>query len=129
LDELDLSGLTVDNFSQRLDELTERLQRELGYPFGPARKVVNLYMRDLLYADLTRSAYTLEGCQHLMECPLDSLTMKGIKNAANLTIKVPQVSKLQRSESDHFQEVGKKIADGRNTCAVHLDLIYWSDNH
>ncbi len=125
--ETKLPDFSNGDYLGHLDQLTVRLQRELEFDFGPARKALNLFIRDLFYFNITREFFGLLKCEEFLECPLDSYTMKGIKNDAKLEIDVPTVSRLTRQQSVKFQQAAADIAIKRGTCRVHLDLIYWTD--
>jgi hypothetical protein len=74
-------------FSSRLDAATTQLQRVLprgARGWGTARKALNIFLRDATYNNFLRARFSLHRAESLLEIPLDSITARELKEAANL---------------------------------------------
>ena len=72
-----------------------------------------------------------------LELPLDSYSVKGLfQDCKEHKIKIPEqslikdftVKALSPSKSRKLQAVALQVAKARNTCRIHLDIIYWRNN-
>ena len=120
-------------FRQWLNRQTHALLDQLpvaNRPWGTARKVINLFLRDALYNQYLAEAFKLNRLQAWLEVPLDGAVAKGLKQRAgrgNLP-SWPGLKKLTRSESDPFQEYALLWAKEARTYRVHLDIFLWLEN-
>src|SRR5689334_14518955 len=55
----DLDATSVETFPCYLDEVTNKLMAEAGVEWGPARKFLNIFLRDALYNYYIRAEYKL----------------------------------------------------------------------
>jgi hypothetical protein len=118
-------------FSQALDEQTEALRLALPYrvrKWGLARKVLNIFLRDSLYTSYLADAYRLSRAEHLMELPLEPITVKALK-AEGERGALPRwsgVKALTPSDSQIYQAAAAEWAAAHGYARVHLDSIWWS---
>jgi hypothetical protein len=117
-------------FPQKLDDLTDDLRSSFprgGQAWGPARKFLNLFLRDALYNFYLREAFQLDGIEEALELPLDSHVARGLRGEAE-GARLPgwkSVKSLTPNESAKFQEVAAAVASRQGIARVHLDLGYW----
>ena len=120
-------------FRQWLNRQTHALLDQLPVahrPWGTARKVINLFLRDALYNQYLAEAFKLNRLQRWFEIPLDGAVANGLKQKAgrgNLP-PWPGLKKLTRSTSDEFQEYALLCARQDNIHRVHLDIFLWLEN-
>jgi hypothetical protein len=117
-------------FERALDLETRRIQARLprgARRWGVARKVLNIFLRSVVYHRHLCSTYGLERTEGWLELPLDRHVAEGLRGqhpGAGLpswkTIKglVPEVSAA-------YQEVGRSIAALRGVQPVHLEYYWW----
>jgi len=120
-------------FRQWLNRQTYSLVDQLPVPYRPwgtARKVINLFLRDALYNKYLARAFKLNQLQRWLEIPLDGAVAKGLKQKAGRGNLPPWLGlkKLTRSESDPFQEYALLWAKEARTYRVHLDIFLWLEN-
>lgn len=134
---LSLHRLKVKNqsaFRGVLDQMTKELQTTLpldAQHWGSARKFLNIFIRNVFY-----NKYLCEHCDigHLeswLEVPLDSHVAKGLKGelgGKNLP-RWRTVIGLQPKVNKIYQDFALKVAVGKGTYRVHLDLLYWRGAH
>jgi hypothetical protein len=131
LKEIDLSAVSKRNpsqYSQLLDELTEKLQHALpkgAKNWGVARKCLNLFFRDVFYNFYTREAFDLAKFEAHFEVPLDSNVGRALRHENSELPRWRTVKGLTRNESDKFQAAAAQIAKREKTQRVHLDIVYW----
>ena len=120
-------------FRQWLNRQTNALLDQLpvaNRPWGTARKVINLFLRDALYNQYLADAFKLNQLQRWLEIPLDGAVAQGLKRKAGRGNLPPWsgLKKLTRSESDPFQDYALFLANEARTHRVHLDIFLWLDN-
>ena len=123
------ANVTAKNFGSKLDRLTKKLQTcsSRGYiRWGPARKFINLYLRDLSYNYRLRRVYRFSQFENFLELPIDSnvavwLEAKGAEGLPRW----PGVKHLGKSKHIKFQECADAIAEKCKISKVHLDLDAW----
>jgi len=77
---LEIGTLQNQDFSKLLNSWTRRLNKKLGgNRWGPARKSINLFLRDATYNHFLRLEFHLDEIECRLEIPLDSKTMNGIR--------------------------------------------------
>ena len=131
-----------DNYTLYLDELTHDFKKNIPFKndgWGPSRKCLNLFIRDLFYNSFIREYYNLPSNFDLynaflrpLELPLDSYVAKNII-AYNLKdnskkINLPRwnsVISLKQIDSKAYQNKAIEIAKLENCIPIHLDLIFW----
>src|SRR5215208_4833942 len=72
---LDLSEPKPSLFAEYLDKHTAALQSDFlpdWRPWGPARKALNVFLRDATYNAFLRSEYNLAALEPVLETPVDS---------------------------------------------------------
>ena len=119
-------------FQQRLDAATKELQAAMpkgGRSWGMARKVLNIFLRDVLYNSYLREPYHLDRAEALMELPLDSITAKRLRHVvgADLLPGWAGVKHLSQTVSGQYQTAAAAVAQQLNVARVHLDAIWWAD--
>ena len=133
LAEVDLKkfGKTNDaKFGELLDIETAAIQRRMPpgtRHWGIARKVLNIFLRDSFYNFYLRQFFSLEPLEGVLEIPLDSLTVTGIK-ARSPKRSLPRwkgVKHLTKEASELIQKRAQEIASERGTSRVHLDIYFW----
>lgn len=95
--------------------------------WGVARKVLNIFLRGATYNCYLRHAYSLGRLEDMLELPLDSLTVQGLK-ARSPQRSLPcwhGVKHLTKGESDRFQDRASQIAKEHEVSRVHLDIFLW----
>jgi hypothetical protein len=131
---LDLSTLQNQDFSKLLNSWTRKLNKKLGGDrWGPARKSINLFLRDATYNHVLRREFHLNEIECCLEIPLDSKTMNGIRtypdpNALPLfgPFPKPAVKRLDHKTSNSYQKAALEIAKIEGINRVDLDLKWWS---
>lgn len=119
-----------DTFGHQLDLETAALLRRFpkgGKSWGGARKVLNLFLREVLYNRFIFEAYDFRSVESLMEVPLDNhvaLRLRKEPEGQRLA-RWPRLIRLTPQVSDQYQEVALAVAERRKLARVHLDLIYW----
>ena len=126
-------------FEAELDDVTQELaavlpKRKLagGHAWGPARKVLNIFLGESTYNTHLREAYCLTRVEALLEVPLDSFVANGIaKDAAKLSPAVSfdrwrGVVHVTPELNSKYQKVAQAIArEWGYHHRVFLDLRYW----
>jgi len=117
-------------FPDALEEATEELRQGLpakARSWGLPRKLLNIFLRDILYNSFLCGPSGLEAVVGSLEVPLDSVTADRIK--ANLPPRTlptwPGVKNLKPGLSQRFQTAARVIATARGVEPVHLDAIWW----
>ena len=125
-----VSDTDADRFAETLDNLTEQL-RNVGENeplyWGPARKFINLFLRDATYNCLLRHDYRLHSIEPFLELPLDSHVATALR-ADYEGIALPEFTRVIDVDpvfSASYQTVASAIAAREGVVRVHLDLKYW----
>ncbi len=121
---------TEREFKARLNRATRKILDQLpegAQNWGTARKIINLFLRDVVYNRYLCKYFKLEQIQGWLEVPLDSFTAKGIRrNAARKDVpKWISIKGLNQTDSNLYQGAARDIARRKRTSRVHLDLWYW----
>ena len=117
-------------YPRRLDRLTRQLCRRMpgdGPKWGPARKFLNLFLRDAVYDYQLRRAYRLRELEKVLELPLDSHVghrLREEEEGRHLP-RWHSVKHLTPEESAEFQAVAARVAKRKRIYRIHLDLSYW----
>lgn len=124
------SEASGDGFSAALDQATEEFCQALpgkARTWGLSRKLLNIFLRDVLYHSLLAEPSGLGSVVDQMEVPLDSITAERIKkNLPPRTLPAwPGVKNLTPHLSERFQLASSEIARDRGVDRVHLDAIWW----
>jgi hypothetical protein len=119
-------------FSALLDEKTKALQESFppaARNWGAARKVLNLYLRDVLYSRYLGKYFGFNHLEKWLEVPLDSFVAKGIQLdfRPQTLVKFPGIKHLTQEVNQAYQEAAAAISSSRGYARVHLDIIYWRD--
>jgi hypothetical protein len=99
--------------------------------WGAARKVINIFLRNLTYNKYTCEACKLVHIEKWLEVPLDSYVAKGLRNTqteTGLAPKLPRwhgIKRLKKENSNNYQVVASKIAEKKGINKVDLDICYW----
>jgi hypothetical protein len=117
-------------FQLRLDRATRRLTSRLprgSRNWGLARKVLNIFLREVLYTTYLAKFSGIAKAEQLLELPLDSITAKRLREHAGRG-QLPQwtgVKHLDKATSNLYQEHARVVAAERRTERVHLDAYWW----
>ncbi len=120
-------------FADWLDRHTDALLLVLpvhGYPWGAARKAINLFLRDALYNRYLCQKYTLRKIECWLEIPLDSAVAHGLRKEAGRAV-LPRwlgLKHLRPNHSDIFQAYASEYAGKLGVERVHLDMYLWLEN-
>ncbi|MGD0627080.1 MAG: hypothetical protein ABSB32_20530 [Thermodesulfobacteriota bacterium] len=117
-------------FSALLDEKTKALQESFppaARNWGAARKVLNLYLRDVLYSRYLCKHFDFHHLEKWLEVPLDSFAAKGVQSdyRPQTLVNFPGIKHLTREVNQAYQEAAAAIASSRGYARVHLDVLYW----
>lgn len=106
--------------------IIRRLPRGSRY-WGTSRKALNLFMRDCLYNTYLSKKYRLARLEHLLEVPLDGIVGKRLyqEDTSGTVPRWRTIIGLTSQESDIYQAFAARLAIGRRTARVHLDLVFW----
>lgn len=134
LREVDIRPLATANtkrFALALDTATERVRKGLprgAQHWGVARKVLNIFLRDVLYTRYLCDEFSMQRAEWLLEVPLDSITAKHIKQSAGRgrLPAWPGVKNVTPELSRRFQKAAAVEAADRGFARVHLDALWWS---
>lgn len=134
LAKIQLCGISKEKLSDMLNEWTGELQEKLSELnndraryWGPSRKSINLFLRDISYNYVTRKEYGFEAFDECLEVPLDGLVMAGIRrdgSAANLNRCA--VIGLNPEWSLEYQDAAKSIAEAKEMNRVDLDILWFN---
>jgi hypothetical protein len=132
LDEIrGFAGSDKDSFRDRLNHHTSNLSVQfLGPPnWGAARKVFNIYLRNVLYNKYMMELIPFDLCESYLEVPLDSVVANRIRKESDQTklTRWTNLISLELQMSDAYQSVASLIATRQNLSRVHLDLILGPD--
>ena len=123
-----LARLSSEPFAVVLDDWTSNLADRIGGFWGPARKAVNLFLRDATYNVWLRQDFNLAAHEHDMEIPLDGIIMRAIRNETNdKALRVTAVKHLTPDDSGLYQNAAGAIAAQRGFPRVHLDVVWWTE--
>jgi hypothetical protein len=116
-----------------LDRQTELLLNTLpikNRPWGAARKVINLFMRDALYNKYLSTQFKLKSIENWLEIPLDSVVANGLKSLGyrGELPQWPGLKKLKPNINECFQAFASKQATSKGIARVHLDMYLWLNN-
>lgn len=125
-----LSQLKAQQFSRRLDRETEALRSRLprnARNWGTARKVLNIFLRDVLYHNYLCRQYRFDRFESCLEVPLDADVAHGLHGEpeGRTLPKWQGIKHLDSRTSAQYQAVAREVARRRGVAAVHLDLVYW----
>ena len=133
LAEIELTSLVLEDctaFRTQLDVVTAALEAALpasGRSWGRARKVVNIFLRDVVYNVDLRDHYGLAHIRPWLEIPLDSHIAKGLHTEPEGAA-LPRwrgLKDLTRDHSEEFQSVALTVARRQGVSRVDLDVYYW----
>ena len=119
-------------FISLLDAETDAIRRRMpaGTQYwGIARKVLNIFLRGALYNIYLRQKFSLAPLEYLLEIPLDSLIVAGIKDRSpgRSLPRWKGVKHLTEEASAVFQKRALEIASEQKLPRVHLDIYLWLD--
>lgn len=125
-----LKEIGLHEYQDFLNGITQSMQREIGQlvrgdGWGPARKLLNIFIRDAFYDHYLRPAFGLQRFEAKLEIPLDGMVGRRLCDLDPALPKWGRVIGLNPRESSLFQASAGSIADKMNTFRVHLDIIYW----
>ena len=121
---IDLDELGNVNVHDALDQWTRHLALLTG-AWGPSRKALNLFLRDVSYNHWMRAHFGFERFEHSLEIPLDGVVMTKLRNLDPSLPRPPAVKRLHPESSELFQNAASRIAENRGVARVHLDIELW----
>ena len=119
------------SFRTHLDVLSKRMVR--GFPqgahqnWGAARKVLNIFLRDVLYSRELCNHFRFDKFEKWLEVPLDGDVANGL-HAEPEGKNLPRwkgIKRLNPEISKEYQDAAKEVAARLGIHPVDLDLIYW----
>lgn len=119
-------------FQERLDHATERLVAALppgARSWGLARKLLNIFLRDVLYTTHLSSHFRLRRLEPVLEIPLDSITADQLRSRMRRRV-LPRwrgVKHLTSEVSEHYQSHALAVARRKGVARVHLDTFWWGE--
>jgi hypothetical protein len=136
LNEIEIENYSRVNTEKAFLNLLERDTQKIMTAFpkkakddwGAARKVLNIFLRDLCYYKYTCRHYKLERIEKWLEVPLDSYVAKGLRHFNGSLRRWPGIKGLQRKVSDEYQEAAARLAKVKRINKVDLDIIFWRNN-
>jgi hypothetical protein len=126
MSEVELKTLSDDGVEITLNKWTSMVMSDLNFAFGPARKSLNLFLRELDYNNWTRDHFNFPRMEHDLEVPLDGIVMRCIRHSSCQVLREVSVVGLTSSDSTHYQDAAAEIAKKKGTLRVHLDVEWWS---
>jgi hypothetical protein len=127
LTEIDLSVLQHRKLAAVIDGWTQELRQKVHIKWGPARKAINLYLRDISYNFMARRKYRAEKFEKQLEIPLDNKIMSKIRSkTGSRRLRRSSVKGLTCCLSNDYQQEAQKIADKKKMLRVDLDALWWS---
>lgn len=133
-----LASLKLHKFSKKnekefrtfLNRTTQEYLRQLprgAKHWGMARKLLNIFLREVLYNQYLCKKYDFNHIEPWLEVPLDSYVAKGLRAepGGEILPKWKTVIGLDQTTSRQFQSFAVKVASRKNIYRVHLDLFYW----
>jgi hypothetical protein len=99
-------------------------------PWGTARKVINIFLRDSLYNQYLCRRFHLQAIERWLEVPLDSVVARALKQRGvrGELPPWPGLKRLTPEVSDKFQDFASQIAQQKGFARVHLDIFLWLKN-
>lgn len=117
------------DFQRVHEEVTRELMAALpkgGRSWGLSRKLLNIFLRDVLYSHYLRDVSGLALAEAYMEVPLDSISAGRISDAFPRQLPAWKgVKALKKPVSDAFQARAAEIAAARGLARIHLDALWW----
>jgi hypothetical protein len=128
--DLELPQQRCDIFGEFLDEQTEALRAAFPLdwrPWGPARKVLNVFLRDASYNAFLRQRYNLGVIEALLEAPIDSQIAQMLHRQIEGRNLPRWVSIIGLTPDQHreYQIAASGVAKRLGTFPTHLDLWFW----
>jgi len=133
LEKLDIEQFSLSDaalFEHRLNAATVRLRRCLpdkAQSWGIARKVLNIFLREVLYTSYLERHYRFRVAERLLELPLDSITAEQLKKH-DKDGRLPRwlgIKHLRAEASAVYQAVAAEVAHREGIARVHLDTYWW----
>ncbi|WP_126223479.1 hypothetical protein [Burkholderia ambifaria] len=141
--ELDLTTFNVDTkteFEAQLDKHTSELRAVMQRVdardrfWGPARKFLNIFLRNCAYNRFLCAKFGLERIETWMELPLDKFAFVGLqrmeqRKAPGEISRLPTwpgVVRLTLEKSKRYQDYAQEVADDMGIARVHLDIHFWN---
>lgn len=124
-----LAQPSPEAFASTLEDVTQELMGALPSParsWGLARKLLNIFVRDVLYNSYLAESSGLMIAEDFMEVPLDSVSAAEIKREFKRQLPPwPGVKKLTPELSVRLQERASRLAKRHGVARVHMDAIWW----
>ena len=134
LGRVNLKSFIVSNekaFQARLDSISKRMVQQFPRGartnWGAARKVVNIFLRDILYSRHLCCHFKFDKIEKWLEVPLDgdvAHCLRSEPKGKNLQRWIG-IKRLKSKTSKKYQDVAKVVAARLGIHPVDLDLIYW----
>ena len=131
LRDLDLKRFSLSSrvgFELVLDEVTDELRSALQIEsWGVARKLLNIFLRDVAYNVFLRDHYQFEKLEGYLELPLDSHVAKWLQQevGSGLLPRWKSVTSISQELNARYQSAAEDVASAMGLARVHLDLYAW----
>lgn len=119
-----------------LDLQTKRLlndQPSLEIQFGSARKVLNIFLKNISNNGMFQSKYLKSenfiannGILSPLEIPIDSRVVEGIKKHIPSTKDLTSIKSLTEAQHSDYQNKALLIGNNNGIARVHLDMYFWT---
>ena len=129
-------ALEGDAFEKYLDQHTAAIKAKTKLKFGSARKVLNIFLRNLAYNANLQRQYLKNHTDFIsnhsvlnkLEVPVDSYVAKGLLVAMKLPKNRWNGVKNLKDPKEHqdYQEYASIIATDRGVARPHLDLEFYN---
>ncbi|MEK6527452.1 MAG: hypothetical protein AABZ36_01005 [Nitrospirota bacterium] len=121
---------TQKEFIEILDKDTQEIMRALpsgAQNWGAARKVINIFLRNLIYNKHICQKHKIDHIESWLEIPLDSHVAEGLSetdSGRNLP-RWNSIKRLTKADSDQYQLVAYTIAEKLKINRIDLDIYLW----
>jgi len=124
----DISERQFNNLLKKhTEKLRERFPEGAKKNWGAARKAINCFLEDAFYNRFLAKRYNLDRLEDFLELPLDSNTIRRLKEYAGRG-NLPRwrgIKNLKPEDNKRFQECAKELANRERTSRIHRDLEFW----
>jgi hypothetical protein len=117
-------------FLRILNRETKKVRSQLpkgAQHWGVARKVLNIFLRDVVYHRHLCEHYSLRRIEKWLELPLDAQVAAGITAAAPEP-SLPRwhsIKGLTPDDSQKYQDASIQIAKGKGVLPIHMEYEWW----
>jgi hypothetical protein len=124
-----IADLELSEFPRKLDRLTLSLIDALppdAQHWGLARKVLNIGLRDIVYARHLCAHYPgLAQLEPVLELPLDGIVGKRLREQDPTVPRWKRIKDVSPDSSRMYQQAASCIAKSHGIARIHLDALWW----